>query len=308
MHRTPEGRSALFYSERGLSAVTGVVICIGIVIMLAVAVEVGFLGLSDQSPGEQERDDSTGSPAVAPGGPGDLPSHPNGGASPTDDAGVTDPAEQAGVEDPDTPPPAGPAGSGTQDSQDEPTQRPGTKDDGHPPKEDTAGDERPNERSQPPQLPANDGVLTIDVQPHNADAFIDTSKHDTVSVAIFETAFLDGEGKRVTFDPEKRPVRYRFGSHSAVTAGEGARPTAGKMTTIDTGHSESNKALVLEFPVSDLQLDGREETLWLHWDRDYTSNHSLRGFDSVSVYGVGRGDDRRSSQGPGHGGGGRSAE
>jgi hypothetical protein len=152
-------------------------------------------------------------------------------------------------------------------------------------------------------------TLDIDVQPHNADDFIDTSKHDSVSVAIFKTEFLDGDGKRVTFDPENRPIRYRFGAQSAVTAGEGARPTADEMTTIDTGHGESKKALVLEFPVDEMQLDGTEETLWLYWDRSYTSKHGLRGFDSVSVYGPGGSTGYQGGM-PGAGGGssGRSAE
>jgi hypothetical protein len=92
----------------------------------------------------------------------------------------------------------------------------------------------------------------------------------------------------VTFDPEHRPIRYRFGAQSAVTAGEGARPTDDELTTIDTGHGDPRQALVLEFPVSELQLDGTEETLWLYWDRDYTSQHGLRGFDAVSVYGGGQ--------------------
>jgi len=129
--------------------------------------------------------------------------------------------------------------------------------------------------------------LDIDLQPHNAENFIDLDEHQSVSVAVFTTEFLDGDGKRVTFDPTQRPIRYRFGSQSAVTAGKGAEPTNDEVTEINTGHGDTKEALVLDFPVDEMQLDGTEETLWLYWDRDYTSEHGLRGFDSVNVYGTG---------------------
>jgi len=137
--------------------------------------------------------------------------------------------------------------------------------------------------------------LDIDLQPHNARNFIDLDEHQSVSVAVFPMEFLNGDGERTTFDPMDRPIRYRFGSQSAVTAGEGARPTSDEVTEINTGHGESQEALVLEFPVDEMQLDGTEDTLWLYWDRDYTAEHGLRGFDSVNVYGANSTDRHRST-------------
>jgi len=128
--------------------------------------------------------------------------------------------------------------------------------------------------------------LDIDVQPENADNFIDLEEHDTVSVAVNPTEFLDGDGERVTFDPTERAVRYRFGSRYTLRDGSGARPASdGTIIEVDGGHEDTHEALVLDFPVSEMGLDGEEETAWLYWERDDSGEHGLAGVDSVRVYG-----------------------
>lgn len=128
--------------------------------------------------------------------------------------------------------------------------------------------------------------LDIDVQPQNADNFIDLSEHDTVSVAVLPTEFLNSDGERETFDPTEEAVRYRFGSNFTVRDGSGARPIDdGEVTEVGGGHGDSREALVLDFPVGETGLEGEEETAWLHWERDESGGHGFAGVDSVRVYG-----------------------
>ncbi|WP_283402344.1 hypothetical protein [Halorubrum sp. DM2] len=144
-------------------------------------------------------------------------------------------------------------------------------------------------------IPALSGVvaahfpleLDIDIQPNNAENFIDVDEHDSVSVAVHPSEFLNGDGERETFDPTDEPVRYRFGSRFVVQDGEGARPLAdGEVTEIESSHGDSHEVLVLDFPVDDMGLDGEEETGWLYWERDDTGEHGYAGVDSVRVYGT----------------------
>lgn len=142
-------------------------------------------------------------------------------------------------------------------------------------------------------IPAVSGVaaahfptqLDIDIQPQNEDNFIDLAEHDSVSVAVHPTEYLNGDGERETFDPTEEAVRYRFGSRFDLQDGGGARPEGdGDVTEIESGHGESDEALVLEFPVEDTGLDGSEEAAWLYWERDDSGEHGLAGVDSVRVY------------------------
>ena len=129
--------------------------------------------------------------------------------------------------------------------------------------------------------------LDIDIQPENAENFIDVDEHESVSVAVHPSEFLNGDGERETFDPTDEPVRYRFGSRFVVQDGEGARPLDdGEVTEIENHHGDSHEVLVLDFPVDDMGLDGEEETGWLYWERDDTGEHGYAGVDSVRVYGT----------------------
>ncbi|MFC7029251.1 hypothetical protein ACFQJ5_19485 [Halomicroarcula sp. GCM10025324] len=129
--------------------------------------------------------------------------------------------------------------------------------------------------------------LDIDVQPDNADNFIDVDEHDEVEVAVHPAEFLNGDGERETFDPTTETVRYRFGSRSTVDDGGGARPEGdGDVRELDGHHGESHEALVLTFPVDEMGFDGGEETAWLYWERDESGEHGYAGMDSVSIYGT----------------------
>lgn len=46
--------------------------------------------------------------------------------------------------------------------------------------------------------------LDIDVQPDDADEFIDVDEHDSVEVAVHPVEFLTGDGGRETLDPRQR--------------------------------------------------------------------------------------------------------
>ncbi|MFC4407848.1 hypothetical protein [Haloarchaeobius iranensis] len=144
-------------------------------------------------------------------------------------------------------------------------------------------------------IPALSGVaaahfpleLEIDVQPENAENFIDVSEHDSVSVAVHPSEFLNGDGERKTFDPTDEPVRYRFGSRSTVEDGAGAQPEDdGEVREFDSHHGGSHEALVLTFPVDEMGFDGGEETAWLYWERDEAGEHGYAGMDSVNIYGT----------------------
>lgn len=129
--------------------------------------------------------------------------------------------------------------------------------------------------------------LDVDIQPENAENFIDLAEHESVSVAVRPSEFLDGDGERVTFDPTDEPVRYRFGSRFALRDGTGARPIDdGTVTELEDGHGDGSEALVLEFPVEDTGFDGEEESGWLYWERDDSGDHGYAGVDSVRVYGT----------------------
>lgn len=129
--------------------------------------------------------------------------------------------------------------------------------------------------------------LDIDVQPDNADNFIDIEKHESVEVAVHPVEYLNGDGEAETFDPTTEPVRYRFGSRSTVADGGGARSHGEGETREFTGHNgETHEALVLTFSVDEMGFDGGEETAWLYWERDEDGNHGYAGMDAVSIYGT----------------------
>ncbi|WP_222913101.1 hypothetical protein [Natrinema sp. SYSU A 869] len=144
-------------------------------------------------------------------------------------------------------------------------------------------------------IPALSGVaaahfpleLDIDIQPENAENFIDLAEHESVSVVVHPSEFLNGDDERETFDPTDEPVRYRFGSRYALQDGEGARPTDdGEVTQVEGGHGDSHQVLVLDFPVSETGFDGEEEAGWLYWERADSGDHGYAGVDSVRVYGA----------------------
>lgn len=144
-------------------------------------------------------------------------------------------------------------------------------------------------------LPAASGLaaahfpneLDIDVQPDNADNFIDIDEHDTVEVAVHPVEFLNSDGERETFDPTTEPVRYRFGSRSTIEDGDGAQPEDdGEVREFDGHDGESHEALVVTFPVDQMGFDGGEETAWLYWERSESGEHGYAGMDSVSIYGT----------------------
>lgn len=131
--------------------------------------------------------------------------------------------------------------------------------------------------------------LDIDIQPDNEDNYIDFNEHDHVSVAVLPSTFLNSEGKRETFDPTNRDVKYRFGSRSALDDGEGARPAGnGKVTKIHSGHGDSAEtvdAVALQFPIDSTGLDNGDDVAWLYWERDESGEHGYAGFDTVAVVG-----------------------
>lgn len=130
--------------------------------------------------------------------------------------------------------------------------------------------------------------LDIDVQPENADNFVDIANHESVSVAVHPTEFLNGDGEREAFSPTDEPVRYRFGSQFALRDGAGARPAGdGEVIEVEDGHGDAHEALVLAFPVEETGFDGGEESAWLYWERDDGGAHGFAGVDSVRVYGAG---------------------
>ncbi|WP_191906099.1 MULTISPECIES: hypothetical protein [unclassified Haloarcula] len=127
--------------------------------------------------------------------------------------------------------------------------------------------------------------IAIDIQPENAENFIDLSEHDTITVAVEQSAFVNSDGDSETFDPTERPVRYRFGSRLALENGEGARPVDdGEIRDPDDDAEDGKASVVLTFPVDEMGFDGGEETGWLYWERDESGAHGYAGFDSVRVY------------------------
>ncbi|WP_245545367.1 hypothetical protein [Halomicrobium katesii] len=129
--------------------------------------------------------------------------------------------------------------------------------------------------------------LDIDIQPENAENFIDVDQHESVPVAVHRSEFLNGDDERETFDPTDEPVRYRFGSQSTVEDGGGARPEDDGVVREFEGHAGgSHEALVLTFPVDEMGFDGREETGLLYWERDESGEHGYSGTESVSIYGT----------------------
>jgi hypothetical protein len=127
--------------------------------------------------------------------------------------------------------------------------------------------------------------IAIDIQPENAENFIDLSEHETVTVAVRQSEFVTNDGNSETFDPTERAVRYRFGSRLALEDGEGARPVDdGEIREPDDDAADGQSSLVLTFPVDEMGFDGGEETAWLYWERDESGDHGYAGFDSVRVY------------------------
>jgi len=131
--------------------------------------------------------------------------------------------------------------------------------------------------------------LDIDVQPENEDNYIDLDADGNVPVAVLPTEFLNSDGERETFDPTEADVRYRFGSWSALSDGEGARPVDdGEVTTMESGHGDhthSHEALMLHFPAGESGLDSADDVAWVYWERDDSGEHGYAGFDSVTVVG-----------------------
>lgn len=127
--------------------------------------------------------------------------------------------------------------------------------------------------------------IAIEIQPENAENFIDLSEHETVTVAVKQSEFVNSDGDSETFDPTERAVHYRFGSRLALEDGEGARPVDdGEIREPDADATDGQASLVLTFPVDEMGLDGGEETAWLYWERDESGDHGYAGFDSVRVY------------------------
>ncbi|MDQ2073198.1 hypothetical protein RBH20_11695 [Haloarcula sp. H-GB4] len=127
--------------------------------------------------------------------------------------------------------------------------------------------------------------IAIEIQPENAENFIDLSEHDTITVAVTQSEFVNNDGDSETFDPTERAVRYRFGSRLALEDGEGTRPVDdGEIRESDGDAADGQSSLVLTFPVDEMGLDGGEETAWLYWERDESGDHGYAGFDSVRVY------------------------
>lgn len=127
--------------------------------------------------------------------------------------------------------------------------------------------------------------LDVDVQPGNEENFLDLAAHESISVAVYPTEFVNSDGDRETFDPANEAVRYRFGSRFALEDGAGARPAdGGEITTVGQG-DDSREALVLNFPVEQTGFDGGEETGWLYWERDESGSHGYSGVDTLRVYG-----------------------
>ncbi|WP_254536142.1 hypothetical protein [Halomarina litorea] len=135
--------------------------------------------------------------------------------------------------------------------------------------------------------------LDVDLQPGNAENFVDLDDPDHATVLPSE--FLS-DGERTTFDPTGEDVRYRFGSRSALDDGEGARPVdGGEVVERTHGHGENAEtveALQLRFPVADTGLEPDDDTAWLFWERDESGEHGLSGFDTLSVYGRGMPSER----------------
>ncbi|WP_368279778.1 hypothetical protein [Halomarina oriensis] len=131
--------------------------------------------------------------------------------------------------------------------------------------------------------------LDIHVQPRNEENFVDLDEHDRVSVVVHPSEFLNSDGKRETFDPTERDVRYRLGSRSTLDDGAGARPTDdGEVTETTTGHGDherTTEVLTLTFPVEQMGLGRGDDTIWLYWERDASGEHGSSGTDTVSVYG-----------------------
>lgn len=132
--------------------------------------------------------------------------------------------------------------------------------------------------------------LDIDIQPDNEDNVIDLdAEDDHVPVAVLPSTFLNDENERETFDPTTQPVRYRFGSWSALSDGDGARPVDdGEVTTMEIGHgehAESHEVLLLQFPAGESGLNDEDDIAWLYWERDETGEHGYSGFDAVAVTG-----------------------
>jgi hypothetical protein len=128
-------------------------------------------------------------------------------------------------------------------------------------------------------------TLDIDIQPENADNFIDMEAHESVPVAVHPSEFLDGDRERQTFDPTEESVTYRFGSRFAVQDGDGARPVTDEVREVEDHDGNGHDALLLEFPVEDTGFDGDEETGWLYWERELNGDHGYAGVDSVRIYG-----------------------
>ncbi|KOX94176.1 hypothetical protein AMS69_07120 [Haloarcula rubripromontorii] len=127
--------------------------------------------------------------------------------------------------------------------------------------------------------------IAIEIQPENAENFIDLSDHETVTVVVKQSEVINSDGDSETFDPTDRPVRYRFGSRLALEDGEGARPVDdGEIREAENDSADDHSSLVLTFPVDEMGLDGGEETAWLYWERDDSGHHGYAGFDSVRVY------------------------
>ncbi|WP_247731584.1 hypothetical protein [Halovivax limisalsi] len=127
--------------------------------------------------------------------------------------------------------------------------------------------------------------LDFDVQPENEDDFIDLGEDETVTLVVRPTDYLNGDGEVETFDPTERAVRYRFGSRYALDAGDGSRPVDdGDVVRVETDGGDRVEGLELTFPIEGTGLEGREESVWLFWERDESGKHGLSGVDTARVY------------------------
>lgn len=128
--------------------------------------------------------------------------------------------------------------------------------------------------------------LDVEIQPGNEENFVDLNEHESISVVVHPTEFVNSDGDRETLDPTNEAVRYRFGSRVVLEDGAGARPAdGGEVTTVGQG-DDSHEALALNFPVEETGFDGGEETGWLYWERDEAGEHGYAGVDTLRVYGT----------------------
>jgi hypothetical protein len=130
-------------------------------------------------------------------------------------------------------------------------------------------------------------TLRIDIEPGSNTNEIDPETDDRVSVAVFQTTFVDKDGilkdpgTEITFDPTERPVRYRFGTQELLGQGGGVRPiNDGEVRDVN---GDGKDDLVLQFPLDGTGFTGDESTGTLYWERPGTHHHGFHGTDTIHL-------------------------